>query len=183
MRWQLAGDWPVGPVLIPTGTVLSGVAGPDGELVEAPKWNNGSIALPMPMPINAMALDQEAALATGIDIRTVYALAWGIAAVIATIGGVLLPLYNGAGSFDITLGTVALAAFPAIILGGADSFVGAVVGGILIGLTSQLFNRYDNFFAPTLGPGVYAVAPYLLMILILLIRPYGLFGARKVERI
>jgi len=62
MRWQLAGDWPVGPVLIPTGTMLSGVAGPDGELVEAPKWNNGSIALPMPMPINAMALDQEAAL-------------------------------------------------------------------------------------------------------------------------
>jgi len=50
-------------------------------------------------------------------------------------------------------------------------------------LTSQLFNRYDNFFAPTLGPGVYAVAPYLLMILILLIRPYGLFGARKVERV
>jgi hypothetical protein len=64
MRWQLNGDWPVGPVLIPTGTVLSGVAGPDGELVEAPKWNNGSIALPMPMPINAMALDQEAALQT-----------------------------------------------------------------------------------------------------------------------
>jgi branched-chain amino acid transport system permease protein len=116
-------------------------------------------------------------------VRAVYALAWGIAAAIATIGGVLLPLYNGAGSFDITLGQVALAAFPAIILGGADSFVGAIVGGLIIGLTSQLFNRYDNFFAPVLGTGVYAVAPYLLMILILLIRPYGLFGARKVERI
>ncbi len=135
------------------------------------------------LAMRATALDQEAALATGINVRAVYALAWGIAAAIATVGGVLLPLYNGAGSFDITLGQVALAAFPAIILGGADSFVGAVVGGIIIGLTSQLFNRYDNFFAPTFGTGVYAVAPYLLMILILLIRPYGLFGARKVERV
>jgi branched-chain amino acid transport system permease protein len=135
------------------------------------------------LAMRATALDQEAALATGLNVRVVYALAWGIAAALATLGGVLLPLENGAGSFDITLGAIALAAFPAIILGGLDSIPGAVVGGILIGITQQFFNRYDDFFAPTLGPGVYAVAPYVLMILVLLIRPYGLFGTRKVERV
>jgi branched-chain amino acid transport system permease protein len=135
------------------------------------------------LAMRATALDQEAALATGLNVRLVYALAWGIAAALATLGGVLLPLENGAGSFDITLGAIALAAFPAIILGGLDSIPGAVVGGILIGITQQFFNRYDDFFAPTLGPGVYAVAPYVLMILVLLIRPYGLFGTRKVERV
>jgi branched-chain amino acid transport system permease protein len=135
------------------------------------------------LAMRATALDQEAALATGLNVRMVYALAWGIAAAVATLGGVLLPLENGAGSFDVGLGTIALAAFPAIILGGLDSAPGAVVGGILIGITQQFFNRYDDFFAPTLGPGVYAVAPYVLMILVLLIRPYGLFGTRKVERV
>ena len=59
MRWQLGGDWPVGPCLVPVGTVLSGVAR-DGELVEAPKWNEAP--LPMPMPLNAVALDEDAAL-------------------------------------------------------------------------------------------------------------------------
>ncbi len=135
------------------------------------------------LAMRATALDQEAALATGLNVRMVYALAWGIAAAVATLGGVLLPLENGAGSFDVSLGTIALAAFPAIILGGLDSAVGAVIGGILIGITQQFFNRYDSFFAPTLGTGVYAVAPYVLMILVLLIRPYGLFGTRKVERV
>ena len=64
MKWQLGGDWPVGhphcAQSIPTGTILSGVAGPDGELVEPPKWHG--IELPMPMPIDAAALDAEAAL-------------------------------------------------------------------------------------------------------------------------
>jgi len=135
------------------------------------------------LAMRATALDQEAALAMGVNVRAVYALAWGIAAAIATLGGVLLPLDNGAGSFDVSLGTIALGAFPAIILGGVDSVPGAVVGGIAIGITQQLFNRYDSFFAPTLGPGVYSVAPYVLMILVLLVRPYGLFGTRKVERV
>ena len=59
MKWQIGGDWPVGPHLIPVGTILSGVAR-DGELVEAPIWNG--IALPMPMPINSTPLDEDAAL-------------------------------------------------------------------------------------------------------------------------
>ena len=133
------------------------------------------------LAMRATALDQEAAMAMGIDIRTVYALAWGIAAAIATIGGIFLAIKSVA--FDSTLGGVALLAFPAIILGGLESIPGAVVGGILIGLTEQLTAGYESHFSNVLGTGFHAIAPYILMIIVLLVRPYGLFGTRKVERV
>lgn len=133
------------------------------------------------LAMRATALDQEAALAVGINIRTVYALAWGIAAAIATIGGVFLAISSF--SIDITLGGAALLAFPAIILGGIDSVAGAVVGGIIIGLVQDLTAGYENYIPSHLGTGIHQITPYLVMILVLLIRPYGLFGTRKVERI
>lgn len=133
------------------------------------------------LAMRATALDQEAALAVGIDIRRVYALAWGIAAGIATLGGVFLAINNLA--IDPTLGDIALLAFPAIILGGIDSVSGAVIGGIVIGLALDLTAGYEARFAGVLGAGIHEITPYLIMILVLLIRPYGLFGTRKVERI
>jgi branched-chain amino acid transport system permease protein len=133
------------------------------------------------LAMRATALDQEAALAVGINIRTVYALAWGIAAAIATIGGVFLAI--GTFSINVTLGGAALLAFPAIILGGVDSVAGAVVGGIIIGLVQDLTAGYESNVASVLGAGIHQITPYLVMILVLLIRPYGLFGTRKVERI
>ena len=133
------------------------------------------------LAMRATALDQEAALAVGINIRTVYALAWGIAAALATIGGVFLAF--GSYAMDPTLGGAALLAFPAIILGGVDSIIGAVVGGIIIGLVQDLTAGYESHVASFLGAGVHEITPYLVMILVLLIRPYGLFGTRKVERI
>lgn len=133
------------------------------------------------LAMRATALDQEAALAMGINIRSIYALAWAIAAAVATIGGVFLAMDKP--TFDSTLGAIALSAFPAIILGGLDSIVGAVVGGIVIGLTEVLTQGYQSSFAGFLGTNFYTIAPYLLMIIILLVRPYGLFGTRKVERV
>ena len=133
------------------------------------------------LAMRATAIDQEAALAMGINIRVVYALAWCIAGAIATIGGVLLGIQEV--TFDPTLGQIALLAFPAIILGGLDSVVGAVVGGILIGLTQDITAGYESHFATVLGAGFHDIAPYILMIIILFIRPYGLFGTRKVERV
>lgn len=133
------------------------------------------------LAMRATALDQEAALAVGINIRTVYALAWGIAAAVATIGGVFLAI--GSYAMDPTLGGAALLAFPAIILGGADSIVGAIVGGIIIGLVQDLTAGYESHVVTFLGAGIHQITPYLVMILVLLIRPYGLFGTRKVERI
>lgn len=133
------------------------------------------------LAMRATALDQEAALALGINVRTVYALAWGISAAIATIGGVFLATKSVA--IDPTLGSTALIAFPAIILGGIDSLSGAVLGGIIIGLAEVLTAGYESHFASFLGAGFHEITPYLIMILVLLIRPYGIFGTRKVERI
>jgi branched-chain amino acid transport system permease protein len=133
------------------------------------------------LAMRATALDQEAALAMGINIRTTYALAWGIAAAVATIAGVFLAI--NVTTFDSTLGGIALVAFPAIILGGLDSIPGAVVGGIIIGLVQLLTQGYESHITNIVGTGFDTITPYLLMILLLLVRPYGLFGTRKVERV
>ncbi|HEY7779906.1 MAG TPA: branched-chain amino acid ABC transporter permease [Ktedonobacterales bacterium] len=134
------------------------------------------------LAMRATALDQEAALAVGIDVRTVYAMAWGLAGAVAAIGGVLLAARQGSGGFDVGLGQSALLAFPAIILGGLDSIPGAVVGGVLIGLTYGYASGYE-LRVSWLGAGFETVAPYLVMLVVLLVRPYGLFGSRKVERV
>jgi branched-chain amino acid transport system permease protein len=133
------------------------------------------------LAMRATAIDQEAALAMGIKTSTVYALAWGISGAIAAIGGVFLAAGAGNPAFDVGLGQGALVAFPAIILGGLDSIPGAVVGGIVIGLIYVLAQGYAT--SGVLGTNFHTIAPYLVMILVLLIRPYGLFGTRKVERV
>lgn len=130
------------------------------------------------LAMRATALDQEAALAVGVPVRRVHALAWGIAGALATVGGLFLATFPS--SPNPTLGDVALRAFPAIILGGLDSPPGAVVGGIVIGIVEVLSSGY----APaSLGNNFSDIAPYLLMLVVLLVRPYGLFGSRPAERI
>jgi branched-chain amino acid transport system permease protein len=133
------------------------------------------------LAMRATAFDQEAAVALGISARRVFGLSWAIAAAVGTIAGIMLT--SGAGGVQAGLDQVALLAFPAIILGGIDSIPGAVVGGIVIGLSYELLAGYNTALTPLVGKDFYIIAPYMLMILILLIRPYGLFGTRKVERI
>ena len=133
------------------------------------------------LAMRATALDQEAALAMGIEISTVHALAWAISGAVATIGGIFLAASNP--TFDVSLGNAALVAFPAIILGGLDSVPGAVVGGVIIGVIYELTQGYAGHLTKTLGTGFYVIVPYLVMIVVLLVRPYGLFGTRKVERV
>ncbi|HLY29824.1 MAG TPA: branched-chain amino acid ABC transporter permease [Ktedonobacterales bacterium] len=133
------------------------------------------------LAMRATALDQEAALAMGVNIRLVNALAWGIAAAVAAIAGVFLAI--NVTTFDSTLGSIALFAFPAIILGGLDSIPGAVVGGVIIGLVQLLTQGYESHITHIVGTGFDTITPYLLMLIILLVRPYGLFGTRKVERV
>src|SRR5260370_35912164 len=86
-------------------------------------------------------------------------------------------------AFDPSVGNIVLFCSPAIILGGIDSVSWAVVGGIIIGLSVVVTAGYESHFANILGAGFHEITPYLIMILVLLIRPYGLFGTRKVERI
>jgi branched-chain amino acid transport system permease protein len=133
------------------------------------------------LAMRATALDQEAALAMGIKISTVYALAWAMSGALATIGGIFLAANLPA--FDQSFGNSALVAFPAIILGGLDSIQGAVVGGVVIGVIYELAQGYSGHFPTFLGTGFEGIVPYLVMILVLLVRPYGLFGTRKVERV
>ena len=129
--------------------------------------------------MRATALDPEAALAQGISPGRVYTLAWAISGAVAALAGVTLAA--GTGQLAPGIDLIALAAFPAIILGGLDSPLGAVVGGILIGLSKNLTARYLDDIS-WLGRNFHTVMPYVVMIVILLIRPYGLFGTREVRR-
>ena len=128
----------------------------------------------------ATAVDEEAALAVGIPVRRVNALSWGIAGAVATVAGLFLSGFPN--SLDPTTGDIALRAFPAIIIGGLESPIGAVVGGLTIGLVEEMTNGYESNI-PFVGHNFYTISPYIVMILVLLVRPYGLFGRRPVERI
>jgi branched-chain amino acid transport system permease protein len=131
--------------------------------------------------MRATALDAEAALAQGISARRVYAVSWAISAGLAALAGVTLA--SGPAALSPAIGAIALVAFPAMIVGGMDSPAGAVAGGMIIGLTQALTAGYQQDVAPWLGDNFAAVMPYVVMIVILLVRPYGLFGTREVRRV
>lgn len=133
------------------------------------------------LAMRAVAIDEEAAMARGISVRRVVATAWIIAGGVAAVAGITLA--SGAAALRPSIGLIALAAFPAMILGGLDSPLGAVVGGIIIGVSQQLTAGYQPQHAAWLGDDFQAVTPYVVMIIILMIRPYGLFGTKEVERL
>jgi branched-chain amino acid transport system permease protein len=138
------------------------------------RWSSTGVAM------RASALDPEAALALGISPGRVYALAWAISGAVAALAGVTLA--SGSGQLSPGIGLIALTAFPAVILGGLDSPAGAVLGGLLIGLSRTLAARYLED-VDLLGNNFHVVMPYLLMIVILLVRPFGLFGTPQVRRV
>jgi branched-chain amino acid transport system permease protein len=130
------------------------------------------------LAMRATAADEEAAMAVGVPVRRVYALTWAIAGGLAAVAGLFLAGFPS--SVNPALGDVALRAFPAVILGGLDSPPGAVVGGITIGIVEVMASGYAPGW---LGSNFSGVAPYVVMILVLLSRPYGLFGTPPVERV
>jgi branched-chain amino acid transport system permease protein len=130
------------------------------------------------LAMRATAADEEAAMAVGVPVRRVYALTWAIAGGLAAVSGLFLAGFPS--SVNPALGDVALRAFPAVILGGLDSPPGAVVGGITIGIVEVMASGYAPGW---LGSNFSGVAPYVVMILVLLSRPYGLFGTPPVERV
>jgi branched-chain amino acid transport system permease protein len=134
----------------------------------------------MGVAMRATAVDLEASLAQGISVRRVVAVSWGIAGLVAALAGVTLAGGGAGVRPDIEL--IAFLAFPAIILGGLDSPGGAVVGGLVIGLTQSLTATYQPQYASWLGTGFNLVVPYIVMVIVLMVRPYGLFGQRRVRR-
>ena len=135
----------------------------------------------MGLAMRATAMDPEAALAQGISARTVYRVAWGIAGLVAALAGTTFA--TGTGALRPSLGLLALAAFPAMILGGMDSPLGAVVGGLIIGLVQQMTELLAADYLEFAGRNPEIVVPYVVMIIILLVRPYGLFGTPEVRRV
>ncbi|MGE0877743.1 MAG: branched-chain amino acid ABC transporter permease [Acidimicrobiia bacterium] len=133
------------------------------------------------LAMRASALDAEAAMAQGISPRRVAMVAWAMAGACATLAGASFT--TGAAVLEPTVQFVALAAFPAIILGGLDSPGGAVVGGLSIGIIQTLASTYVPIHAQWAGAGFDKVVPYLVMVVLLLVRPYGLFGTKEVRRV
>jgi branched-chain amino acid transport system permease protein len=133
------------------------------------------------LAMRVTAFDPEAALAQGISAKRVYAVSWAIAAALAALAGIAMAA--GPGGLSPSIGFIALAAFPAMIVGGMDSPAGAVLGGLIIGLAEALTRGYQDQLFSWAGDNVSVIVPYLLMIVILLIRPYGLLGTKDVRRV
>lgn len=134
--------------------------------------------------MRAVAFDQETALAQGISVGRVFAIAWGAGAALALLAAVCASMAPiGQGTVGAGLGALAFRALPAVILGGLDSVQGALVGGLVIGLAEVLAGNYLARWTGALGVGYQLVVPYLVMMVVLLVRPYGLFGTREVRRV
>ncbi len=127
--------------------------------------------------MRATASDQQAALSMGISVRWVFALSWSYGAVAAVIGGIVIGNISG---ISIYLGDIGLKVLAVIILGGLDSIGGAIIGGLIIGILENLAGLYLD---PVFGGGVKDVAPFFILIVIIMIRPYGLFGKKIIERV
>jgi branched-chain amino acid transport system permease protein len=128
--------------------------------------------------MRATAFSQQVALSMGVSVKRIFALAWSIAAVVSAIGGVLLGSIRG--SVDGALAFFGLKVIPVVILGGLDSVLGAIVGGLIMGVLENLSGGYLD---PIFGGGVKEVAPFLFLVVILTVKPYGLFGKVKIERV
>jgi branched-chain amino acid transport system permease protein len=128
--------------------------------------------------MRATADNQQVALSLGVSVKRMFALSWCIATVVSTLGGIILG--NVRGGVDFSLADLGLKVFPVVILGGLDSVMGAIVGGVLIGVLENLSGGYLD---PIFGGGVKEVAPFAVLVVILLFRPYGLFGKPEIERV
>ena len=139
----------------------------------------------MGIAMRAVAHDQEAAMAQGIRIGRVFAIAWGAGAVLAALGGLFAtqPPISQLGAVSPETSLVAFRALPAVILGGLDSVQGALIGGLLIGLAEIYAGQYLSGYTDVLGAGYPLIVPYVVMIIGLLVRPYGLFGTPEIRRV
>jgi branched-chain amino acid transport system permease protein len=124
--------------------------------------------------MRSVADNQKAALSLGVHVRRVFALSWAIAAMVACMSGIVLGIINGVNVHDLS--AIGLKVFPVVILGGLDSIGGAIIGGIIIGLLETFTGGY-------LSPSLRDVVPYIVLVFILMVKPYGLFGLVEIERV
>lgn len=130
------------------------------------------------LAMRATAFSQQVAQSLGISVRQVFALSWGISAAVSAVAGVVVGIVNGVSS---ALSFFGIKVFPAVILGGLDSVFGAVVGGLIVGLLENLGQYVDSQYLK--WGNLYEIIPFYALIIILMIKPYGLFGTRDIERV
>ena len=137
------------------------------------------------LAMRATSFDQEASLAQGINVGRIFGLVWFIAGILAAFSGFFIT-----GGFNLLTQASFISAFralPAVVIGGLDSIPGAIVGSIIIGLTQGYVAYYqfpfESFTGINLGNGFSLLAPYLIMFVILIVKPDGLFGTEEVERV
>src|SRR5712691_3203797 len=127
--------------------------------------------------LRAVADDHQAALSVGIPLRQIWVIVWSVAGFVALVAGILWGCRIGV-QFSLTL--VTLKALPVLILGGFTSIPGAIVGGLIVGASEKLAEVY---LGPHIGSGIENWFPYMLAVVFLLVRPEGLFGERRIERV
>lgn len=135
----------------------------------------------MGLAMRAAAFDQEVALIQGVSVGAVFSVSWAIAAVLAMVAGLFMS--PDTGSLTASMYPLALKALPVVVIGGLDSIGGTLVAALLVGLVESFTNSFQPTYAGFLGNNVSQVIPYVVMFIVLLIRPYGLFGTKEVERV
>lgn len=130
------------------------------------------------LAMRATAFNQQVAQSLGISVKSVFAMAWAISATVSAVAGVVVAVVNGVSA---GLAAYGIKVFPAAILGGLDSVGGAVIGGIIIGLLENIAHFVDSEYLH--WGNLFEIAPFYVLVLILMIKPYGLFGTRDIERI
>ena len=123
------------------------------------------------------AEDQQAARSMGINVKTVFAISWAIAGVVGVVGGFFLGNITG---ISLHLSALGMKALPVVLLGGLESIPGAVIAGLIIGILEAMAAGYID---PLVGGGFAGTLPFIVLIIVLIIRPHGLFGLERIERV
>jgi len=124
--------------------------------------------------MRSVADNQTAALSLGVHVRRVFALSWAIAALVCAMSGIVLGIINGINVHELS--SIGMKVFPVVILGGLDSIGGAILGGVIIGLLETFTGGY-------LSTSLREIIPYIVLVVILMIKPHGLFGLKEIERV
>jgi branched-chain amino acid transport system permease protein len=128
------------------------------------------------LSMKSTANDQVAAMLMGISVKKVFALVWGIAFLIAALAGIFL---SNILVINNRLSMVAIKAFPAVILGGLESIPGAIIGGLIIGVIENFVGGYLDQYVE----GIKQLSSFIVLFVVLMVRPYGLFGKKEIERV
>jgi branched-chain amino acid transport system permease protein len=131
----------------------------------------------MGLAMRATAFDQRYAFLMGISVRKIFSLSWVLASVVASIGGIFLASIT---ALQTDMSFIGLKVFPAVVLGGIDSIAGAILGGLIIGLTENLAGGY---LSQIFGSGVKELSAFFILLLVLMIKPYGLLGKKEIIRV